>query len=96
MSQPEDVRASGGQAQLLVPRALAAMGASGAAQAEWGDHWRGAPLAALLPWGAQMLSLLDAPEGDALLPTLMVRLYVFLIILFFFFLVVLVVVCTLT
>ena len=30
------------------------------------------PLHVLLPWGAQMLSLLDGMAGDALLPTLKV------------------------
>ena len=30
------------------------------------------PLHVLLPWGAQMLSLLDGAAGDALLPTLKV------------------------
>ena len=63
---------AGAEAQLFVPRALAMLGASEAARAEWGTHWREAPLNALLPWAAQMLSLLDAPEGAPLLPTLQV------------------------
>jgi hypothetical protein len=48
------------------------MGASGAARAAWAAHWKEAPLASLLPWAAQMLSLLDAAEGAPLLPTLQV------------------------
>ena len=49
------------------------MGDSAAAREAWNQNWQGAPLNALLPWAAQMLSLLDAPEGEALLPALQVH-----------------------
>ncbi|KAK9832515.1 hypothetical protein WJX81_003666 [Elliptochloris bilobata] len=67
------MRLGGGavEAQLLVPRALGLLG--GAEQAprdEWAAGWGRVPLYALLPWGAQMLSLLDGAAGDALLPAL--------------------------
>ena len=49
------------------------MGDSAAAREAWSQNWRQAPLNALLPWAAQMLSLLDAPEAEALLPALQVH-----------------------
>ena len=63
---------AGSQARLFVPRLLSVMGDSGGARAEWEAGWQGVPLQALLPWAAQMLSLLGSPEGAALLPTLKV------------------------
>lgn len=63
---------AGLEAQLVVPRALTVMEGSKPAQKAWHGAWSGAPLHALLPWAAQMLSLLDSPEGAALLPTLKV------------------------
>lgn len=58
-----------------MPRLLSVMGDSGDARAEWEAGWQGVPLQALLPWAAQMLSLLSSPEGAALLPTLKVFLF---------------------
>jgi hypothetical protein len=52
---------------------LSVMGSSEAAQREWQAGWQAVPVQALLPWAAQMLSLLSLPEGEALLPTLKVQ-----------------------
>lgn len=54
----------------MVPRALTVLEGREAAQQAWSTAWRSAPLHVLLPWAAQMLSLLGSPEGAALLPTL--------------------------
>ena len=62
----------GAEARLSVPRLLSVMGDSADAREEWRTGWQGVPLQALLPWAAQMLSLLSQAEGDALLPTLKV------------------------
>lgn len=65
--------AAGADAQLLVPRALGLLaGSPQAPRDEWAAGWGRVPLHVLLPWGAQMLSLLDGLAGDALLPTLKV------------------------
>ena len=65
--------AAGAEAQLLVPRALGLLaGSHQAPRDEWAAGWERVPLHVLLPWGAQMLSLLDGVAGDALLPTLKV------------------------
>lgn len=65
--------AAGTDAQLLVPRALGLLaGSPQAPRDEWAAGWERVPLHVLLPWGAQMLSLLDGMAGDALLPTLKV------------------------
>ncbi len=63
---------AGAEARLFVPRLLSVMGDSEDARAEWEAGWQGVPLQALLPWAAQMLSLLSSPKGAALLPTLKV------------------------
>lgn len=68
---------AGCEARLFVPRVLAVMGESEGARAEWQAGWEGVPSQALLPWAAQMLSLLDLPEGAALLATLKVRISIF-------------------
>lgn len=62
----------GAEARLSVPRLLSVMGDSADAREEWRTGWQGVPLQALLPWAAQMLSLLSQAEGDAMLPTLKV------------------------
>ena len=54
----------------MVPRALTVLEGRKAAQLAWSTAWHSAPLHVLLPWAAQMLSLLGSPEGIALLPTL--------------------------
>ena len=65
--------AAGADAQLLVPRSLGLLaGSQQAPRDEWAAGWGRVPLHVLLPWGAQMLSLLDGAAGDALLPTLKV------------------------
>ena len=57
-----------------MPRALALLGrADEAPRGAWAAGWERVPLHALLPWGAQMLSLLEGAAGDALLPTLQAR-----------------------
>ena len=66
------VSAAGQEAQLLVPAAMEIMHQSTAAQQAWTSHWQGIPLHLLLPWAAQMLSLLDEPEGRSFLPALKV------------------------
>lgn len=48
------------------------MGESAEARQEWQSGWQGVPNQALLPWAAQMLSLLNLSEGEVLLPTLKV------------------------
>lgn len=55
-----------------MPRLLSVMGDSADAREAWSAGWEGVPSQALLPWAAQMLSLLSLPEGAALLPTLKV------------------------
>ena len=63
---------AGVEAQLMVPRALTVLESSIAAQQAWMGAWGSIPLHVLLPWAAQMLSLLDSSEGLALLPALRV------------------------
>ncbi|KAK9839902.1 hypothetical protein WJX74_000152 [Apatococcus lobatus] len=60
----------GQEAQLLIPVLMEAMHKSKAARQAWECHWQGVPIHLLLPWAAQMLSLLDQPEGSSFLPTL--------------------------
>ena len=66
---------AGREAQLHVPRLLSVLGSNEAARQSFGEGWGGVPLRLLLPWVAQMLSLLDAPQGEALLPPLQVSLH---------------------
>ena len=66
------VSAAGQEAQLLVPAAMEIMHQSTAAQQAWTSHWQGIPLHLLLPWAAQMLSLLDEQEGRSFVPALKV------------------------
>ncbi len=54
----------------MVPRALTVLEGRKPGQQAWSTAWPSAPLHVLLPWAAQMLSLLGSPEGPALLPTL--------------------------
>ena len=54
----------------MVPRALTVLEGRKPAQQAWIAAWHSAPLHVLLPWAAQMLSLLGSPEGPALLPAL--------------------------
>ena len=56
----------------MVPRALTVIEGSESAQQAWSGACGGAPQHVLLPWAAQMLSLLGSPEGAALLSTLKV------------------------
>ena len=63
---------TGQEAQLYVPRLLSVLGSSKTAQHCFTQVWSSVPLHVLLPWAAQMLSLLDAPQGEALLPALQV------------------------
>ena len=63
---------AGVEAQLMVPRALKVLESSNSAQQAWLGAWGSTPLHVLLPWAAQMLSLLGSPEGAALLPVLKV------------------------
>ena len=57
---------------MYIPRALAILGEQEDAIRAWAEGWQQVPLHLLLPWASQMLSLLDAPEGAVLLPTLQV------------------------
>lgn len=66
---------AGREAQLYVPRLLSVIGSSKAAGQCFGEAWPKVPLPLLLPWVAQMLSLLDAAQGEALLPPLKVSLH---------------------
>ena len=66
----------GQQAQLYVPRLLDVLAGGGAPEAAFASGWRSVPLAAFLPWAPSMLSLLDEPHGEALLPALEVSLRV--------------------
>ena len=64
---------TGVEAQLMVPRALTVMEGSESARQAWAESWGSASLHVLLPWAAQMLSLLGSPQGAALLPSLKVQ-----------------------
>ncbi|DBA87788.1 TPA: hypothetical protein ACH3X1_004785 [Trebouxia sp. C0004] len=66
---------SGREAQLYVPRLLSVIGSTEAAGRCFNEVWHKVPLPLLLPWVAQMLSLLDAAQGEALLPPLKVSLH---------------------
>jgi hypothetical protein len=57
----------------MVPQALAVMEGSQAARQAWAVSWDSASLHVLLPWAAQMLSLLGSPQGSALVPSLKVQ-----------------------
>ena len=57
----------------MVPRALTVMEGSQSARQAWAESWGSASLHVLLPWAAQMLSLLGSPQGAALLPSLKVQ-----------------------
>lgn len=70
MSGSSGSETAGKQAQLYVPRLLDALTGGAAAEAAFAAHWRGVPLEAFLPWGPSMLSLLEEPQGEALLPVL--------------------------
>lgn len=63
---------AGQEAQLYVPRILSVLGSSKDARQCFIEVWSSVPLHVLLPWAAQMLSLLDAPQGTALLAALQV------------------------
>ena len=63
---------AGQEAQLYVPRILSVLGSSKEARQCFTEVWNSVPLHVLLPWAAQMLSLLDAPQGEALLPAIQV------------------------
>ena len=63
---------AGVEAQLMVPRALTVLESSKSAQQAWLGAWGSISLHVLLPWAAQMLSLLGSSEGAALLPALKV------------------------
>ena len=62
----------GGEAQLFVPRLLLVLGSSDTARQRFSQEWSKVPHHVLLPWAAQMLSLLDAVQGEVLLPALQV------------------------
>lgn len=66
---------AGREAQLYVPRLLSVIGSSEAAGQCFSEVWHKVPLPLLLPWVAQMLSLLDAAQGGPLLPPLKVSLH---------------------
>ena len=53
-----------------MPRVLTVMANSESARAEFAGGWRSVPPKALLPWAAQMMSLLDTPQGPTLIPPL--------------------------
>ncbi|KAK9813338.1 hypothetical protein WJX73_001242 [Symbiochloris irregularis] len=59
-----------GGAELYVPRVLALLHDHAAARNIWLRDWQSAPLHLLLPWAAQMLSLVEAAEGPCLMPAL--------------------------
>lgn len=67
---------AGAEAALLVPRILTVLTGSGyaakPARTAFARGWEGVPLRFMLPWAAQMLTLLDADGGEVLLPALMV------------------------
>lgn len=63
---------TGQEAQLYVPRLLSVMASCQPARHCFSQVWSSVALHVLLPWAAQMLSLLDAPQGEALLPPLQV------------------------
>ena len=69
-------RHAGAEAALLVPRILTVLTGSGSAaesaRTAFAKGWEGVPLRFMLPWAAQMLTLLDADGGEVLLPGLMV------------------------
>lgn len=65
---------AGQHAQLYVPRLLDVLAGGSAAEAAFAAGWRRVPVAAFLPWAPSMLSLLDEPHSEALLPALEVRL----------------------
>ena len=67
------ILSAGREAQLLVPVVMETMHKSEAARQAWASNWQGLPIHLLLPWAAQMLSLLDAPEGASFVPALQVR-----------------------
>ena len=73
---PFVLRHAGAEAGLLVPRILTVLTGSGSAaesaRAAFTKDWEGVPLSFLLPWAAQMLTLLDADGGEVLLPALKV------------------------
>ena len=46
--------------------------AAQSARTAFAKGWEGVPLRFMLPWAAQMLTLLDADGGEVLLPVLMV------------------------
>lgn len=63
----------GKEAQLFVSRLLSVLGSDEAARQQVAKGWSKVPLHMLLPWSAQMLSLLEGPQGEALLPLLQVN-----------------------
>lgn len=63
---------AGKEAQLLFSCLLSVLGTDAAAQGQFAEGWTKVPLHMLLPWAAQMLSLLDGHQGEALLPLLQV------------------------
>lgn len=62
----------GKEAQLLFSSLLSVLGTDEAARQQFGEGWTRVPLHMLLPWSAQMLSLLDGAQGETLLPLLQV------------------------
>jgi hypothetical protein len=57
-------------ADLYVPRALAVLAIGEEPRTAWRDGWEGVAPHMFLPWAAQMLSLLESAEGDAIVPCL--------------------------
>lgn len=53
-----------------MPRLLDVLAGGSAPQAAFSAGWRSVPLPAFLPWAPSMLSLLDEPHSEALLPAL--------------------------
>ena len=66
------ILAAAHEAQLYLPRAIALLSGNPGAQAAWSAGIAAVPSRLLLPWAAQMLSLLDCEEGQVLLPPLQV------------------------
>ena len=62
----------GKEAQLLFSTLLSVLGTDEGARQHFGEGWTRVPLHMLLPWSAQMLSLLDGAQGETLLPLLQV------------------------
>ena len=68
----DNLMSIGKEAQLLFSSLLSVLGTDEAARQQFGEGWTRVPLHMLLPWSAQMLSLLDGAQGETLLPLLQV------------------------